>query len=108
MERQMINKERLDKNQVVTKFSVPQVKDGTVIEYEYRIESDYYGDIRSWYAQSDIPVVYTSYRLAIPDWFEFHLDQTGISHLENNVSDDYKYYETKSEILNKIQNLDNF
>lgn len=88
MERQMINKERLDKNQVVTKFSVPQVKEGTVIEYEYRIESDYYGDIRSWYAQSDIPVVYTSYRLAIPDWFEFHLDQTGISHLENNVSDD--------------------
>ena len=42
MERSMINEERLDKNQKQLKFSVPQVKVGTVIEYEYRIESDYF------------------------------------------------------------------
>jgi hypothetical protein len=38
---------------------VPQVKVGTVIEYEFCLESDIYYDIYSWYAQSDIPVLYT-------------------------------------------------
>ena len=82
MERSMTSVERLDKNQLVTKFSVPQVKVGTVIEYEYRIESDYYGNIRDWYAQRDIPVLYTCYELSIPDWFSFNIEETGMNHLE--------------------------
>lgn len=82
MERSMTSVERLDKNQMVTKFSVPQVKEGTVIEYEYRIESDYYGNIRDWYAQRDIPVLYTCYELSIPEWFSFNIEETGMNHLE--------------------------
>jgi len=82
MERSMTSEERLDKNQKVMKFSVPQVKVGTVIEYEYRIESDYYGNIRDWYAQRDIPVLYTCYELSIPEWFSFNIEETGMNHLE--------------------------
>lgn len=82
MEHSMTSEERLDKNQTVTKFSVPQVKVGTVIEYEYRIESDYYGNIRDWYAQHDIPVLYTCYELSIPEWFSFNIEETGMNHLE--------------------------
>lgn len=82
MERSMTSVERLDKNQMVMKFSVPQVKVGTVIEYEYRIESDYYGNIRDWYAQRDIPVLYTCYELSIPEWFSFNIEETGMNHLE--------------------------
>ena len=85
MERSMTSEERLDKNQMVTKFSVPQVKVGTVIEYEYRIESDYYGNIRDWYAQRDIPVLYTCYELSIPEWFSFNIEETGMNHLEKNT-----------------------
>ena len=82
MERSMTSEERLDKNQVVTKFSVPQVKVGTVIEYEYRIESDFYTNIRDWYAQRDIPVLYTCYELSIPEWLSFNIEETGMNHLE--------------------------
>ena len=82
MERSMTSVERLDKNQLVTKFSVPQVKVGTVIEYEYRIESDYYGNIRDWYAQRDIPVLYTCYELSIPEWFSFNIEETGMNRME--------------------------
>lgn len=82
MERSMTSEERFDKNQMVTKFSVPQVKVGTVIEYEYRIESDHYGNIRDWYAQRDIPVLYTCYELSIPEWFSFNIEETGMNHLE--------------------------
>ena len=82
MERSMTSEERLDKNQMVMKFSVPQVKVGTVIEIEYRIDSDYYGNIRDWYAQRDIPVLYTCYELSIPEWFTFNIEETGMNHME--------------------------
>ena len=85
MERSMTSEERLDKNQMVMKFSVPQVKVGTVVEYEYRIESDYYGNIRDWYAQQDIPVLYTCYELSIPDWFSFNIEETGMNNLEKKA-----------------------
>ena len=82
MERSMTSEERLDKNQMVLKFGVPQVKVGTVIEIEYRIDSDYYGNIRDWYAQRDIPVLYTCYELSIPEWFTFNIEETGMNHME--------------------------
>ena len=85
MERSMTSEERLDKNQMVVKFSVPQVKVGTVIEYEYRIESDFYGNIRDWYAQHDIPVLYTCYELSIPEWFSFNIEETGMNNLEKKA-----------------------
>ena len=85
MERSMTSEERLDKNQMVMKFSVPQVKVGTVIEYEYRIESDFYGNIRDWYAQHEIPVLYTCYELSIPEWFTFNIEETGMNHLEKKA-----------------------
>ena len=82
MERSMTSEERLDKNQMVLKFSVPQVKVGTVIEYEYRIESDFYSNIRDWYAQRDIPVLYTCYELSIPEWLSFNIEETGMNRME--------------------------
>ena len=85
MERSMTSEERLDKNQMVVKFSVPQVKVGTVIEYEYRIESDFYGNIRDWYAQHEIPVLYTCYELSIPEWFSFNIEETGMNNLEKKA-----------------------
>jgi len=85
MERSMVNEERIDKNQKQLKFSVPQVKVGTVIEYEYRIESDYFYNIRDWYAQGDIPVLYANYELSIPEWFSFNIEETGSQHMEKKI-----------------------
>ena len=84
MESSMVHEERLDKEQKVVKFSVPQVKVGTVIEYEYRIESDYFYDIYDWYAQRSIPVAYTRYDLSIPEWLVFNIDETGINKIESS------------------------
>ena len=86
MENSMIFEERLDKHQKRIKFSVPQVKVGTVIEYEYRIESDFYYDLRDWYAQKEIPVLYTKYVLSVPEWFSFNIEQTGSAHMEYQES----------------------
>ena len=83
MESSMIHEEQIDKTEKLIKFSVPQVRVGTVIEYEYRLESDFYFQLRDWYAQTSIPVVYTKYSVTIPEWLNFHLEETGMSQLEN-------------------------
>ena len=83
MENASVSKERIDKNHMLLKFSVPKVKEGTVIEYQYRKESDYYYSVDDWYAQSRIPVAYTQYELTIPEYFKFDVEQTGTVPLES-------------------------
>lgn len=86
MESDMVHRERIDKEWMRLKFSVPQVRVGTVIEYEYRIESDFFYDLRDWYAQSDIPVLYTRYELSVPEWFSFNINETGMVRMESTRS----------------------
>lgn len=83
MESSMVHEEMYDKTTKLIKFSVPQVREGSVIEYEYRVESPFYYDLHDWYAQKDFPVAYTKYDLERPEWFSFNLDQTGMALLEH-------------------------
>lgn len=43
------------------KFAIPDVKEGTVIEYKYSIRSPYLFNLRDWEFQSSIPTVYSEY-----------------------------------------------
>ena len=85
MERSMVNEERVDKYYCLMKFSVPQVKVGTVIEYEYQLESDYFYDLHDWYGQTEIPTLYTQYKLSVPEWLKFNIEITGVSPLEQEA-----------------------
>ena len=77
MEKDMIFKERMNKNQMQIKFSIPNVKVGTVFEYKYKLSSDYYYIINNWEAQQDIPVIYTKHEITIPEYFVFSLEMRG-------------------------------
>lgn len=73
------NRERIDSYNVGYKFSIPNVKVGSVIEYEYTLHSDFNTHITTWYAQRDIPVFYTEYHISIPEIYIFHTENTGFS-----------------------------
>ncbi len=88
MENSSVSRERVDKSHMVLKFSIPQVKEGTVVEYQYKKESGYYFYIDTWVAQAEIPVAYTSYDLLIPEYFKFSIDETGMVRTENKVSEE--------------------
>ena len=88
MENSSVSRERVDKSHMVLKFSIPQVKEGTVVEYQYKKESGYYFYIDTWVAQAEIPVAYTSYDLLIPEYFKFSIDETGMVQTENKVSEE--------------------
>ncbi|MFL5772691.1 MAG: DUF3857 domain-containing protein [Flavisolibacter sp.] len=52
-------------------FAMPNVKVGSIIEYEYESTMEHYGGLQDWYFQSDIPVVSSSYQLYVVPNAEF-------------------------------------
>ena len=66
-----IFKDKLNKNYVLRKFTLPAVKEGSIIEYSYTIKSDYIRNLRSWYFQSEYPCLYSSYEVGIPEFFNY-------------------------------------
>lgn len=84
MSKDMIFNEDISKAYRRTKFTVPQVQEGTIIEYEYATSSDFLWDVDDWEAQTTIPVAYTHYTLVIPEYFKFNVVETGLCHLEND------------------------
>lgn len=83
MKKDPVFKERISDNYMQLKFSVPQVKEGTVIEYEYQCQSDLYYLIDDWKAQDEIPTLYTEYDITIPEYFKFNVDMHGFEPLSN-------------------------
>lgn len=59
------------------KFAMPNVKEGSVIEVEYTIVSDFYFNLREWQFQSTIPVLRSDYTAHIPEYFTYNLTQKG-------------------------------
>lgn len=60
-----------------TKFTMKNVKEGSVIEYSYELESDFYWDIEDWVFQKSIPVVASELMMDIPDFVNFNFTQKG-------------------------------
>ncbi|MCR5076784.1 MAG: DUF3857 domain-containing protein [Prevotella sp.] len=84
MDGSLIHRERADKNMMVMKFAVPQVKVGTVLEVQYKMTSDFYDNIDTWYAQGAFPVRFAGYRLTIPDFFKFQVEYSGFYTLQGS------------------------
>ena len=85
MEGNMVNHEDVTQTLRLTKYTVPQVTVGTVIEVEYEIDSDYFFDIDDWQAQEDIPVMYTSFDVIVPGFVSFHIDEHGSHRLGRKI-----------------------
>jgi len=59
------------------KFTMPNVKEGSVIEFQYSISSNYHIILDSWYFQYPIPVKHSEYILSIPEYFRYVQNSTG-------------------------------
>lgn len=56
---------------------MPNVKEGSVIEFEYIIKSPMIGSLRDWDFQTSIPVNYSEYKTFIPEYFIYKSNQKG-------------------------------
>lgn len=53
----------------ITKFALPNVKQGSVIDVSYETISNFLFNFQDWSFQSTIPVRYSEYRARIPEYF---------------------------------------
>lgn len=66
-----IFQEEYNKDFDVVRVAAPNVREGSVVEITYRIQSDYLVNLQDWTFQSTIPVIWSEYRTRIPDFFHY-------------------------------------
>nr|WP_321518457.1 DUF3857 domain-containing protein [uncultured Bacteroides sp.] len=77
MDKSYIFEERVNPYWKQVKFSIPAVKEGTVIEYRYKLTSEFPDQIADCVFQQDIPVIYSNYDIQIPLYFDFNAELRG-------------------------------
>lgn len=77
LKRQYIFTETIGEYGRLIKFSIPEVREGTVIEYKYRKTSANITDIPSFVFQHDIPVAFSRMEADIPEFFNFNYETKG-------------------------------
>ncbi|GGG43081.1 DUF3857 domain-containing protein [Bizionia arctica] len=81
-----IYKEQYNTKNTITKFTLPNVKEGSVITYSYTTESPYIYNYQGWEFQDDIPKLYSEYNTSIPANYEYHIKLVGFLKLKVNES----------------------
>jgi hypothetical protein len=71
MSKDAIFKEKFNRNINHQKFSIPSVKEGSVVEYTYKINSDFFTNFPNWQFQRKIPTRHSEYWALIPDFFNY-------------------------------------
>jgi len=64
-------KENKTKNTIVYKFTMPNIKKGTIVEWKYKIFSPYYSYIDEIELQHKIPIKQLNIKVKIPEYFKF-------------------------------------
>lgn len=72
LDKNAIFKEKYNRDYIVLKFTLPDIKEGSIIEYRYTIKSPFYNsDIRSWRFQREYPVLWSEYKVTIPPIYNY-------------------------------------
>ncbi len=87
LENGQVKKEKLAKDAVFEdkkedglfekRFTMPNVREGSILEYAYDVRSDYWWQLDGWAFQRRIPVAWSEYRLSAPEYFDFHVNVGG-------------------------------
>ena len=67
-----IFKEASGKDRTKVKFAMPNIKEGSIIEVRYSTKSDFIWNLQDWYFQNSIPVKYSEYYVAIPEYYKYN------------------------------------
>lgn len=104
--KEAIFEEKTSANWFKKKFTLPNVKEGTVLEYEYTLKSDFLFNLREWNFQNTIPVAWSEYRVTIPEYFQyrllsagyepFHINETGSKEVSFSIRVEGEFQNTRA------------
>jgi hypothetical protein len=69
--------ENVNKFWATKKITLPNVKEGSIIEYKYTIKSPHFSNLQDWKFQETIPVDYSEYKTIIPEYFSYNFYSRG-------------------------------
>ncbi len=69
--KESVFKEKLDKNNTRKKFTFPNIKEGSIIEYEYTLKSDFLRNLQGWDFQGEYPCLWSEYNVSMPEFYYY-------------------------------------
>ncbi len=70
-------KEKYNRLYSLRKFTLPDVKEGCIIEYSYTLKSQFDTHLRSWDFQDDYPTLWSEYQVTIPPMYNYFVVKKG-------------------------------
>ncbi len=64
-------KNKIDRNHTVKIFTFPNIKEGSIIEYEYKLRSDFIFNLQPWNFQGEYPCLWSEYTVSVPEFFYY-------------------------------------
>ncbi len=80
--------EKNSKNWIYKKFTFPDLKEGSIIEYSYSVKSDFFFNLQPWTFQGRYPILWSQYEAGIPEFYKYVI-----------LSQGYQPF-----LINKVQN----
>ncbi len=65
--------EKINRYWAQKKIALPNVKEGSIIEFEYVMLSDRYSAVGDWFFQTSVPVMHSEYKTYIPEYFKYNV-----------------------------------
>lgn len=71
MKNDAVFKEKVNENLDLMKFTLPNAKQGSIVEVTYKVTSDFLFNFQDWEFQSTIPTRWSEYRAHIPEFYNY-------------------------------------
>ncbi|WP_134090813.1 DUF3857 domain-containing protein [Olivibacter sp. XZL3] len=72
-----VYREELNKYVALTKFTMPNIQDGSIVEYSYQLISPLIYNFRTWEFQTDIPKINSEFEAIIPATYTYNVVMRG-------------------------------
>ncbi|MBC8986570.1 DUF3857 domain-containing protein [Pedobacter sp. N36a] len=79
--------EKVSKYTANTKFTLPNIMDGSIIEYSYTLHIPYIFNFKSWNFQADIPKLHSQYIASIPALYNYNVVLRGVLKLKDTKAE---------------------
>ena len=108
LEKSNVFREKIDKNWFSKKFTLPNIKEGCIIEFQYEVKSDFIRNLQSWTFQGEHPVLWSEYTASIPQFFEYAFLAQGYQqfHLRDSKSRTTSFHVAETRDAGATQSSD--
>ncbi|TRX48714.1 DUF3857 domain-containing protein [Fulvivirga sp. M361] len=101
-----IFEERINNRWLAKKFVFPDVKEGSIIEFKYVLETPFHFNLPDWTFQDKIPTLYSQYKVGMIPFYEYTFLAQGIKRFDYQTSELAKTKRTWGSVVkNYGQNI---